>query len=154
MNQWSIRDDDMLVLQGVLEHAHTILEFGPGLSTEFFVSLGKYVDTCETMPKFAQAARAYGVNVFTYTDGPDLKIEGLREQYDAAFVDGPETPRGTPVARWNSLEYALRLAPLVVLHDALRHGEAESLKRLQGLGHHVDVFRTVCGLAVIQRTGG
>lgn len=148
----------------------TALEFGPGATTLALIEAGcERIHTFDHVEKWADHYRrefaAYPqVSVGEYVNLPRVAFvggEGLPTPlmgYDIAIVDGPQGDRTrTPLAgqescsRLNTLMIAVERAPLVILHDANRRGETNSLRRLSRMGYQVSLIPSERGLAVIRR---
>jgi hypothetical protein len=147
----------------------TSLEFGPGISTLALVEAGAAVVTCEYSERWLNGARellkGYSeVRVLRYFNEPEARVEGLAaaETFDMAFVD---SPLGLPSRgavrhaaqeecnRLNTVLFAIERAPVVLLHDARRPGEQETLKAVIAAGHSVSRIETRKGIARIERRG-
>jgi predicted O-methyltransferase YrrM len=104
----------------------TVLEFGPGASTAVFLNKGLLVHSCENDERWLAAARAKFSNAtfFHYENVDKIKIDGLLDQYNLCFVDGP---KGKPSwSRLNSLLFCAAKSRLILLHDSSRGGEGRS----------------------------
>src|SRR5690606_2866892 len=97
-----------------------------------------------------------------YRNDPKVVVEGLhgRTRFDLAFVDSPpgnkdrvELAGQEGASRMNTLLYALSRAPVVLLHDAHRPGEQESLRRVAEAGHKVETLPGRGNFARIVRHG-
>jgi predicted O-methyltransferase YrrM len=138
--------------------AKSVLEFGPGASTQTFLDLGvERIVTCEHLDQWLDVAKerfkdAPRVTVLKFYDEFPVVVDGLdtEEQFDIGFVD---SPKGfDPVrkvhegyedySRLNTLIFALERCKVVLLHDALRAHEQASLRRLQDDG-------TIDGVALL-----
>lgn len=154
----------------LLEHgkrAASVIEFGPGGSTYAFIEAGcEKIVTCEHDDEWlAKAEKRFAeydqVQVLRYRNEPKVVVEGLhgRASFDLAFVDSPlgvagkrlEHPGQEGCARLNTLEYALKRAPVVLLHDAHRDGEQASLERIKADGHKVEMIPGRGNMARITR---
>jgi hypothetical protein len=145
-------------------NAKTVLEFGPGKSTDVFASLGLQVTTVEHMQQWFEVAQERfkdypNVRVLKGEDEmpflvPDL---GPDEKFDFAFVDAPQGyyPRRKihkgyeDCSRFNTTLLALQHAPVVLLHDITRPLERGTLNRLNRMGYHIDFIRVPYGMARI-----
>jgi hypothetical protein len=125
--------------------AKRILEFGPGDSTGCLNALGVHVTSCEHIDKWFEVAqeRFAGhkrVRILKYTDTVPVVVHGIEdgETFDLAFVDSPkgfdpvrkQHPEYPECSRLNTVQYALKRAPVVLLHDGTREGEMNSLGHL------------------------
>jgi len=141
----------------------SILEFGPGLSTETFIKVHcSDIVTCENHPKWYEVAierfKDYPqVEVIKYENTPIVNIPILaNRQFELAFVDNPVGANNKnrvihkgqeKLARWNTLEFCMNHCNLVFLHDCKRSGEQNSLSRAKQLGWEVYEYPTKRGLA-------
>lgn len=142
--------------------AKTVLEFGPGESTEFLLSLGMKVTTCEYIDKWFDVAKEkFGkrVRLLKFDDDVPVVVHGLgeNEKFDIAFVDAPKGyTNGRKVhkgfedcSRINTCLFALQRAPVVLLHDTCRPLEKGTLGRLNGMGYEFTQLKSLWGLARI-----
>jgi len=157
-------DDEVAMIQAVKDHhIKTLLEFGPGKSTEIWLAAGvKFITTCEHDPRWRDRARAMfagqlSINVRGYENTPEIVIPELEgKTFDAIFVDSPagydggrmEHPDQEGCARLNTLRFAVRhTRGVVLLHDARRPGEQKSLFRIASEGCFWDMIETKKGIA-------
>lgn len=147
--------------------ARRVIEFGPGISTLAMVEAGvERIHTYEYQDRwFAQARELLRghphVSVHRYRNEPEVAVRGQSEmKFDLAFVDSPlgvpsrgsvRHPGQEDCNRLNTVLCALVLAPIVLLHDAKRDGEAATLARVVAMGHLVEVIDTRKGIARIER---
>lgn len=157
--------DDYGALLAECIGAKSILEFGPGISTLALIESGaERVVTCEYQDRwFVQAVeRLKGhehVSVHRYLNDPVVLVDGLPlRQFDLAFVDSPlgQPSRGAvklrgeeDCNRLNTVRFALQRANTVLLHDAKRDGEGNTLHRVSADGYRVEMIDTVKGIARI-----
>ena len=155
-NSWSLDAQEQAWLGHLAKSLHDaglrhVVEFGPGRSTCRLVDAGCLVTTCET------DARACCMATVSFNSQCTVKLirnepglGGLNAPCDWAFVDGP--PGHLLVdgkSRWHALEWCRSRCELIVLHDARRPGEQQSIAALQALGwsaRHVDTPRGLCVL--------
>jgi hypothetical protein len=145
-------------------NARSILEFGPGDSTEFFASLGLQVTTVEHMEKWYLVAKERfkdypNVRVLKGEDEMPFTVEGLGsfEKFDLAFVDAPQGyyplrkihAGYEDCSRFNTALFALQHAPVVLLHDATRPCERATLNRLHLMGYKIEIINVPYGAARI-----
>jgi hypothetical protein len=148
------------------------LEFGPGATTLALLDAGvETVDTYEhNQLWFDRAQHSLRTfrdqqRVFVHMYKNDAKIHlpsSPRIMFDVAIVDSPvgvskrrhEFPGQEGCARLNTLRYACEHARVVLLHDAHRMGEINSLNRVEseGLTQDITVVSTLKGLAIITTT--
>ena len=128
-----------------------VVEFGPGLSTLALLQAGCRVTSCETNPRaFCAATAVVPAEVALKLIPNEPGLGGLEAPCDWAFVDGP--PGDLLVdgkSRWHALDWCRQRCQIIVLHDAKRAGEQQSIAALQGTGwaaHPVDTPRGLCVL--------
>lgn len=136
--------------------AKSVLEFGPGDSTQVFLDLGiERVVTCEHKEKWLEEAKKrFGseprVKVVSYTDTVPVTVPDLGdEKFDLALVDSPQGFYPMRVAhkgmedcsRLNTCLFALERAKVVLLHDATRPLERGTLGRLWAAGYHFEFIK-------------
>ena len=126
--------------------AQAVIEFGPGLTTLALFEAGvPYVESFEHELKWARRAQmrrepmkpahvCWRVRRYKATR-TKLPRPYLARRYDLGVVDGPQGgdkwqgPPGYEMAsRYIQLKYALEHCERVLLHDAQRPGERESLR--------------------------
>jgi hypothetical protein len=144
--------------------AKSILEFGPGASTEFFLGLGLQVTTIEHMQRWYEVAKEQfkdrpNVRVLKGEDEMPFRVEGMGsyERFDLAFVDAPQGyeplrkahPGYEDCSRFNTTLLALQHAPVVLLHDVVRPLERGTLNRLNRMGYKVQFIKVPYGMARI-----
>ncbi len=128
--------------------ARAVLEFGPGVSTSAFfenvvlrvVSYGHDMHWYRKaeMRIRPQVPRGVWWELRKYNATTLMPTERkLDERYDMAFVDAPPGgsrwigPKGgEDYSRWNTLRTALTLSNRVLLHDANRRGEQNSIAEI------------------------
>lgn len=144
--------------------AKTLLEFGPGDSTEFFASLGLHVTTVEHEDRWYEAAKERfkdnpNVRVLKGEDEMPFRVPELEPdtKFDLAFVDAPQgyAPKRKvhkgyeDCSRYNTAMFALERCPVVLLHDTIRPLERGTLNRLNRMGYQVDLVAVPYGMARI-----
>jgi hypothetical protein len=162
-------EDDRQVLTEILAplaRPLSLLEFGPGQSTWFFLGLGdvKLVSLESDDAWYRAAVHEFrGVEhleLYRFENSPQLSIPEVDDRcFDVAFVDSPvgmprrriRLPGQVQLSRFNTLSYALERAPFAVLHDARRTAERRTLARLSSLGFCVEFHGTRRGLAVVRK---
>lgn len=158
-------EDKNLLLQEISNlGVGSILEFGPGDSTEFMSCIsvrrllanGKSeekplpITTCEHLDKW------YNVNRERFKDKPQIRVlkyhnempvvvEGLGddERFDLGFVDSPQGynpvrkafPGYEDCSRFNTTLFAIQRCRAVILHDVMRPLERGTLGRLNAMGY-------------------
>lgn len=145
--------------------AKTVLEFGPGDSTQAFLDagVGKIV-TCENIDKWLDVAKDRfkddkRVTVLKFEDEFPVTVDGLgNETFDIGFVDAPKGfnpvrkihPGYADCSRLNTLVYALERCNVVLLHDATRPLERGSLGRIWASGSfNIEFIPNKIGMARI-----
>jgi hypothetical protein len=164
-------DDKALLLNEVNTlGAESLLEFGPGTSTAFFLTTPlKRIVTCEYLDEWLEVAREQfkdesRVTVLPFTDEFPVEVEGLGpdDKFDIAFVDAPKgfnpmrkIHQGfADTSRLNTCLFALKRAPVVLLHDAKRPLERGTLGRLWVHGYKFEFLDSRMGMARITRKDG
>lgn len=124
--------------QALMEQAAglpSVLEFGPGWSTWALIEAGvEHIVTLEHVEVWYKKAAAQfagfpQVTVLRYKNLGRVEADiDPGQQFNLAYVDSPV---GTPrLSRRNTMLYAMRHAPVVLLHDADRKGELDTLRSL------------------------
>jgi hypothetical protein len=144
--------------------AKTILEFGPGASTEVFAGFGLLVTTVEHQQKWYEVAKERfkdypNVRVLKGEDEIPFRVPELddSEMFDMAFVDAPQGyfPKRKihkgyeDCSRYNTTLFALQRAPVVFLHDTIRPLERGTLGRLRRMDYQVETIKVPYGMAKI-----
>jgi hypothetical protein len=144
--------------------AKTILEFGPGASTEVFARFGLLVTTVEHQQKWYEVAKERfkdypNVRVLKGEDEIPFRVPELddSEMFDMAFVDAPQGyfPKRKihkgyeDCSRYNTTLFALQRAPVVFLHDTIRPLERGTLGRLRRMDYQVETIKVPYGMAKI-----
>lgn len=159
---------DMDALKAEIERidAKSVLEFGPGYTTQIFLELGiKRIVTCEHMEKWLEVAKERfagddRVRVISYTNTVPVEADLGGEKFDIALVDSPQGfasarvshPGMEDCSRLNTCLFALEHAKVVLLHDADRPLERGTLGRLNASGYHFEfVKRSGIGMARIEK---
>lgn len=158
--------DERLLLEAGAE-AESVLEFGPGGTTDIFIRSGvKHIVTCEYIDKWLDVARERfkehgNVEVLRFTDAVPVIVDGLDplRRFDLGFVDAPKGflgartvhPGFEDCSRLNTTLFALERCKVVYLHDALRPLERCTLGRLRLMGYTYEFLDSPFGLARITR---
>jgi hypothetical protein len=157
-------DIDTFKMEVVSLGAKSILEIGPGDSTEVFAKLGLQVTTIEHIQKWYEVAlerfKDYpNVRVLKGEDEMPFRVDGMGsyEKFDLAFVDAPQgyfpmrkIHEGyEDCSRLNTTLFALERSPVVLLHDVTRPLERGTLNRLNVLGYKVEFIFVPYGMARI-----
>ncbi len=157
---WSIFEDDYhWLLRFALERGiKNVVEFGPGDSSLAFLDAGCRVVSYEHDAAYARQARERfaafsGIEIRACAKDGVPVVEELPFPPDLIFVDGPPCEQGAEVSRLAQCEWALATGAIVILHDALRHQEQETLRQLtaSGLMMELEIIPTQKGLAVMRR---
>jgi hypothetical protein len=158
---------DEKLLAGAVEGAKSVLEFGPGDTTDIFIKAGvPRIVTCEYIDKWLEVARerfkgAHSVTVVGFTDTVPVHVHNLGddETFDVGFVDAPKGYAPARVAhpgfedcsRFNTTLFALERCRVVYLHDAIRPLERGTLGRLNAMGYDHEFLDSPFGLARITK---
>lgn len=158
---------DKKILSEAVADAQSVLEFGPGGTTEIFIKAGvPRIVTCEYIEKWFEVAKAKfadheNVEVLSFTDTVPVVVDGLAddEMFDVGFVDAPKGyaaarfihPDFADCSRFNTTLFALERCKVVFLHDATRPLERGTLGRLNMLGYEHTFLDSPFGLARITK---
>lgn len=160
-------DYGALLTEAKRVNAKTVLEFGPGNSTLAWVEAGcTDITTLEYQPRWMQVARDKlkpfpEIKLLSYANTAVITIPQLNgKQFDLIFVDSPvgleASPKVAPrfkgqenCSRFNTLTWALGRAPVVLLHDAKRPCEQNTLTRIDREKYKVEMIDTIKGMARI-----
>lgn len=161
-NSWSIDDDEADLLRAFIQlnQTKTVLEFGPGKSTQIFLDAGCEVWSLEHDPIWfericEQLGQPSGLKqLILYGFQPELQIDQLEaNRFDLAFIDGPPTSFFRRFARLNAIEFAAARTGIILLHDAKREMEQNSMAVMEEKGWHWRQLPSRRGLAVGVRGG-
>jgi predicted O-methyltransferase YrrM len=161
-NAWSIDDDEASFLRAFVQsnRTRTVLEFGPGKSTQTFLDAGCEVWSLEHDPAWHERLRQQlgepaGLRqLLQYTFWPELRVLDLQaERFDLAFVDGPPTSFFRRFARLNAIEFAAARTDVILLHDSRREMEQNSMMVMEEKGWVWRQLPSRRGLAVGVRSG-
>lgn len=165
--QFDSGDSDRIKKEAEKIGAKSILEFGPGDSTQALIDMGIFdrIVTCEHIEKWYEAAKERfkphpHVKVLKFLDEVPCVIEGLEptDRFDIAFVDTPQGynpvrkrhPGFEDCSRINTVMAALALARVVLLHDSTRPLERATLGRVWATGlYDIKQLPTKLGMARI-----
>jgi hypothetical protein len=152
-------------LAEAVQGVSSVLEFGPGGTTDVFIKAGvPRIITCEYIEKWYEAARErfsenVNVGVLRFNDTVPVTVEGLDpdEMFDIGFVDAPKGyaaarkahPGYEDCSRFNTTLFALERCKVVYLHDATRPLERGTLGRLHVMGYDHEFLDSPFGLARI-----
>jgi predicted O-methyltransferase YrrM len=157
---------DVRLLTEAVSGAKSVLEFGPGGTTDIFINAGvPRIVTCEYIDKWLQVAKERfkdvpSVAVFPFTDTFPVDVPGLgHETFDVGFVDAPKGYMGgrhvhkgfEDCSRLNTVLFALERCKVVYLHDAIRPLERGTLARLHLMGYKHEFLKSPFGLARITK---
>lgn len=120
----------------------TVLEFGPGFSTNYLARNGRQVTAVENDPvwlnEHAIALEELGVEYYLFDlSSENLSLPPLDDRlFDFGFVDGPPGTDGY-YSRLNTAVYAAARCKYVALHDTNRPGEGHVVDYLVQQGWQV-----------------
>jgi hypothetical protein len=156
--------DAKLLTEAVLG-ATSVLEFGPGGTTDIFIKAGvPRIVTCEYIDKWYEVAKERfkdvpSVEVLSFTDTVPVVVHELGddEMFDVGFVDAPKGYAAARTihkgyedcSRFNTALFALERCKVVCLHDATRPLERGTLSRLRLMGYEYEFLESPFGLARI-----
>ena len=146
---WAIEkvDFDILCFITKITHSKRILEFWPWTSTYAFLEW--WAKTIHTYEYNESYYKQWAETFSGYGDIIRLPKSLLDEQYDLAFVDWPKWIDN--MSRIESIKFALSHSPLVILHDAKRKWEMESLDLIRKEWFDIDIIDTPMWMAIISR---
>jgi hypothetical protein len=152
-------------LTEAVQGVNSVLEFGPGGTTDVFIKAGvPRIITCEYIEKWYEVARErfsenMNVGVLRFTDTVPVTVEGLDpdERFDIGFVDAPKGyaaarfkhPGYEDCSRFNTTLFALERCKVVYLHDAIRPLERGTLAKIRLMGYDYTFLDSPFGLARI-----
>jgi predicted O-methyltransferase YrrM len=158
---------DVKLLTEAVKDAKSLLEFGPGNTTEIFIKAGvPRIASCEYIEKWFEVAKdrfadVPSVEVLFFTDTVPVEVSGLdmSETFDVGFVDAPKGYAAARKAhkgyedcsRFNTALFALERCKVVYLHDATRPLERGTLARLRLMGYDYEFLPSPFGLARITK---
>jgi predicted O-methyltransferase YrrM len=156
--------EDVRLLTEAVKDAKSVLEFGPGGTTDIFINAGvPRIATCEYIDKWLHVAKERFkdvpcVAVFPFTDTMPVDVPGLGDEtFDVGFVDAPKGYAAARTkhkgyedcSRYNTVLFALERCKVVYLHDATRPLERGTLGRLHLMGYDHEFLKSPFGLARI-----
>jgi predicted O-methyltransferase YrrM len=134
----------------------TVLEFGPGYSTNFFLDAGCVVTACESdaewFEKFVRQPKTHAVRLRTFTANELPLVMAIgNERFDLAFIDAPKG-NVFPASRINTALYAWHRCAHIAIHDTNRPGERLTVQILQALGCQIiaEPNESVRGLTLLK----
>jgi hypothetical protein len=158
---------DQQLLFEATKDAESVLEFGPGNTTDIFTKAGvKKIVTCEYIDKWLDVAiQRFAdephIHVLRFWDTMPVTVDGLGddETFDVGFVDAPKGfaparfvhPGYGDCSRFNTTLFALERCKVVYLHDATRPLERGTLGRLNAMGYKHEFLDSPFGLARITK---
>ncbi len=110
-------------------NVRTVLEFGPGRSTEYFLNAGCEVWSFEYQERWLRHCRRTfagrpRLTLGRFENVPDVRLpELVGRRFDMAFVDSPTAahrPVAVPQSRLNTTLAAARYSDVILLHDVDR----------------------------------
>jgi hypothetical protein len=131
----SIDDFDEQLLRKWCAHYHvkTVLEFGPGYSTEVFTSVCGHVDSVEDNEQHLGDGASANKCIYHPFTGRCANIPDLLPKYDLGFVDGP-AGAARPLARLSSALFCADRCRLIALHDTGRSDEKFIVEIMERMG--------------------
>lgn len=161
-------DYEVLLQELKLYAPRKVLEFGPGVSTWAFIEAGiPHIDSYEHDQAWLEKAKAefkaHPQVVFRkYENTPVLDFQPTEKHYGLGFVDAPVGgearrrlvhPGQENMSRFNTVAFALKHCSVVLLHDAKRPDEQNTLDHFRNKGYEVDMIDTPKGIARIWYAG-
>ncbi|MEQ1748172.1 MAG: hypothetical protein ABL974_02035 [Prosthecobacter sp.] len=157
-NPWALDDTELLWLENFArsqcaEGRQNVIEFGPGRSTHALHKAGCTVATYETNPRsFSTLTPTLPTGVTLHLFKNESSLGGLEATFDWAFVDGPAGHLLVDgKSRWHVLEWCAERCDLIVLHDAKRPGEEQSIAALVSAGWSATRVETERGFCLLTR---
>lgn len=160
----SLAPTEYFVLNGILSEIKPklTLEFGPGNSTVVLSRNSETVHTYEpSMQWFIHYSKVFreigltNVEMRTFDNAYPLFIHGASKKYDVAFVDSPygnwDSPGFEGRSRFNTMEFAVERAPIVILHDTKRERESATITHFVQAGMRSIYFNTEKGMTMLYR---
>ena len=116
----------------------TVLEFGPGYSTNFFLEAGCQITAAESDGEWARAFQKHPeskqVKLVPFeANALPLVLSGVPPYFDLTFVDAPKG-HVFPCSRVNAAIYGYHHSDYIIMHDSNRPGELLTVRILQSLG--------------------
>jgi hypothetical protein len=152
-NSLSILPDEMKILTNycIDNNVQSILEFGPGVSTNEFskIECVDVIHSYEAKDDYYKNASevfmgATKIQIYKYDDSRNIEdilaFNPPLKQYDFGFVDGPYGPSYRIYSRINSCIIAKRFCKTFMLHDCERRGEVNTLLILKSIGMNIKVL--------------
>jgi glycosyltransferase involved in cell wall biosynthesis len=155
----SILPDEYEFLQDFCKanNVRQVIEFGPGVSTLAFLRAGCAVVSVEDNPRHFQEAQRglWAPDCALLLGSPPAIMEHPAisgRTFDLAFVDGPAA-KG-PLPRLHSVQAAMSLAPVVMIHDANRPGERAAIaEMMKDSAWSLETRASSRGIAILRRKG-
>lgn len=152
---WELGENEKLHIRHLLQEQQiqTVLEFGPGASTECMSPLVRLVHTIEESPGIYARIKPdmdalKNVRMFNFKPMYEAAPIDLLPSYDMAFVDGPV---GTMrLSRLESILFAETRTEIILLHDTERKGERDSLSVMFYRGWKLTPF-ALCPMMMMTR---
>lgn len=158
---FAITDEDIPHISAYIRENQvaTVLEVGPGRSTELFLRLGCLrIVSLEHNQMFAELAAklfayAPAVRVLLYTNDehrpiPDSLVP-KGERFDLGFVDGPGYTE--PFSRMQTCSFIGKHCNAFFLHDSLRAGEQATIRSFVDRGWMRTDYATPRGLTLLKK---
>lgn len=161
-NGYSLSDRELQALTRFVqrEGVRSVLEFGPGRSTECFLRSGCDVWSFEYQQRWLEYFRRVlgehpRLRLGHFENNAEVRLPELAgRRFDLAFVDAPtqeHRPAGVPHSRLNTTMTAAEHADLIVLHNADRCGELATIDALCAQGWNWGPVAGEAKLVVLRR---
>ena len=160
-------EEEYEIIYNISLGLNAVLEFGPGSSTWAFIEANvKEIISYEFDKRWLEETKTrfdgmVDIRYFDHTRFPLILDGAEHDWFDLILVDSPvglhgkKTPRFDGYencSRWNTLEWAIRHTDHILLHDAHRDGEQESIKRvLETNEFDLTIYNTEKGIAELKR---
>jgi hypothetical protein len=159
-NPYSLSDDELRALRKFIDRhkVQSVLEFGPGRSTECLLDAGCQVVSLEYDSHWLAHYRSL------FANQPRLKLgafenrepvtlpDWLPQRFDLALVDSPRGDHAKGgCSRLNTCLAAAAHADLILLHDVNRQGERATIEQLRTLGWTCEPVPEAPKLAALRR---
>jgi len=134
----------------------TVLEIGPGASTYAFLEADCDIVTLEFNKHFREWAEiTFGcfdnVTIHSYDNIRDIRVPQIEgKKFDIAFVDSPPAVTAKYFARLYTCLFASRHTDTILLHNAHRDSEMNTLRLFEEIGWDIKyIYPPVRGVSTI-----